>query len=150
VDASADDSGSAKEDAKDDGAKGKSDSPDEKAKPSKAAEAKSDKEKDDAKSSSSEEEGATKAKPKSKYPPFADVIKDAQKIEGMITLYRKDDTLLAELGPEDLNHDLIVLISIARGIGQSPILGGFSWNTGDDWIWQFRKAGEQIHLVRRN
>ena len=37
-----------------------------------------------------------------------------------------------------------------RGIGQTPILGGFSWNYGDDAVWQFRKAGERIHLVRRN
>jgi len=78
--------------------------------------------------------GTAKAKPKPKYPPFAEVIKEATKIDGLITLYRKDDTLLAELGPEDLNHDMIVLISIARGIGQTPILGGYSWQFGDDWV----------------
>ena len=43
-----------------------------------------------------------------------------------------------------------MLITIARGIGQSPIVGGFSWGFGDDAVWQFRKAGENIHLVRRN
>jgi hypothetical protein len=136
--------------AKDEPEKPKADSADEKAKPTKSAEAKPDKEKaEDSKAAASEEEPA-KAKPKPKYPPFAEVTKDATKIEGMITLYRKDDTLLAELASDDLNHDFIVLISIARGIGQTPILGGFSWNAGDDWVWQFRKAGEQIHLVRRN
>ena len=43
-----------------------------------------------------------------------------------------------------------MLITIARGIGQTPILGGFSWGFGDDAVWQFRKAGENIQLVRRN
>jgi hypothetical protein len=147
TDATSDDAAAAKDDPE----KPKTDAADDKAKPAKSsAEAKPEKEKaEESKATASEEEGA-KPKAKPKYPPFAEVTKEATKIEGMITLYRKDDTLLAELGPEDLNHDFIVLISIARGIGQSPILGGFSWNFGDDWVWQFRKAGEQIHLVRRN
>ncbi|MGE3239806.1 MAG: zinc-dependent metalloprotease [Pirellulales bacterium] len=93
---------------------------------------------------------AAPEKPKSKYPPYEDVLKDAQKIPGLITLYRKDDRLLAELDARNLNRDLIVLITIARGIGQSPIVGGFSWQFGDDAVWQFRRAGERIHLVRRN
>jgi Met-zincin/Domain of unknown function (DUF5117)/Domain of unknown function (DUF5118) len=89
-------------------------------------------------------------KPKSKYPPYEQVLKDTQKIPGLFTLYRKDDHLLAELEPKNLNRDLIVLITIARGIGQTPIVGGFSWQFGDDAVWQFRRAGERIHLVRRN
>ena len=93
---------------------------------------------------------ATAEKPRPKYPPYAEVLKDAQKIEGLITLYRKDDRLLAELEARNLNRDLIVLITIARGIGQTPIVGGFSWQFGDDAVWQFRRAGERIHLVRRN
>ncbi len=93
---------------------------------------------------------ATPAKPKSKYPPYEQVLKDTQKITGLLTLYRKDDRLLAELDAKNLNRDLIVLITIARGIGQTPIVGGFSWQFGDDAVWQFRRAGERIHLVRRN
>jgi hypothetical protein len=71
-------------------------------------------------------------------------------MEGLVTLHRKDDTLYAEIGPRQLDRDYIVLITIARGIGQTPILGGFSWGFGDDAVWQFRKAGENIQLVRRN
>ena len=93
---------------------------------------------------------AAAARPKPKYPPFEEVTKDAQQYPGLITLWRKDDQLLAELGPQQLNRDYIVLITIARGIGQTPILGGFSWGFGDDAVWQFRKAGESIQLVRRN
>jgi hypothetical protein len=93
---------------------------------------------------------AAAAKPKSKYRPYDEVLKDAEKISGLITLYRKDDHLLAELDAKNLNRDLIVLITIARGIGQTPIVGGFSWQFGDDAVWQFRRAGERIHLVRKN
>jgi hypothetical protein len=89
-------------------------------------------------------------KPKPKYPPYEEVLKDAKTVEGLIKLHRKDDQLFAEISPNQLDRDFIVLISIARGIGQTPILGGFSWGFGDDWVWQFRRAGERIHLVRRN
>ncbi len=93
---------------------------------------------------------ATATKPKPKYPPYEEVLKDATKSEGLITLHRKDDQLFAELGPRQLDRDYIVLITIARGIGQTPIVGGWSWGFGDDAVWQFRIAGENIQLVRRN
>jgi len=133
-------------------AKGEAPASEEKAKP--AAEAKSQpaataKAGDDS-AKPAAAAAAAPAKPKSKYPPYEDVLKDAQKISALITLYRKDDRLLAELDARNLNRDLIVLITIARGIGQSPIVGGFSWNFGDDAVWQFRRAGERIHLVRKN
>ncbi len=89
-------------------------------------------------------------KPKSKYPPFAELLKDSKTLEGLITFHRKDDQLYAEIGPRQLDRDFIVLMTIARGIGQTPILGGYSWGFGDDAVWQFRKAGESIQLVRRN
>ena len=66
----------------------------------------------------------------------------------MIKLHRKDEKLYAELSSGHLNKDYIVLITIAKGIGRAPLLGGFSW--GDDGVWQFRKVGERIHVVRRN
>jgi hypothetical protein len=90
------------------------------------------------------------ASPKPKYPPFEEVTKDAEEKSGLIKLWLKDETLLAEIGSGQLNRDYIVLITIARGIGQTPIVGGFSWGFGDDAVWQFRKAGENIQLVRRN
>ena len=89
-------------------------------------------------------------KPKPKHRPYATVVKDAAKIAGMLTLYRKDDKLYAELVDHQFNRDYIVLITIARGIGQRPLYGGRSWGVGDDWVWQFRKAGEKVHLIRRN
>lgn len=88
--------------------------------------------------------------PKPKYPPFAQVIGEAQTIPGLITLHRKDSRLLAEVSPNDLNKDFMVAIAIARGIGQRPLLGGMTVHFGDTWLWQFRKAEDRIHIVRRN
>ncbi len=85
-----------------------------------------------------------------KFPPYADVVKDFESIEGLVPLKRKGNRLLAELNSGHLNRDFIVLISIAKGIGRGMVLGGMSWGFGDDWIWQFRKIDDRIHLVRRN
>jgi hypothetical protein len=94
---------------------------------------------------------AASSQPKSKYPAYDEFFKDAEPArEGLIKLRQKDDQWFAELGPGQLNRDYIVLITIARGIGQTPIVGGWSWGFGDDAVWQFRKAGANIQLVRRN
>ena len=41
-------------------------------------------------------------------------------------------------------------IAIARGMGETPLVGGMTWGFGDDWIWQFRKTDKKIQVVRRN
>lgn len=96
-------------------------------------------------SSSSSDSGSD-----SKYPPFSKVTKDAKTYSGLFKLHEKDNHLYAEIPSSQMDKDFIVLISIAKGIGQSPLLGGMSWGFGDDWVWQFRKVGENVHVVRRN
>ncbi len=77
----------------------------------------------------SSSDSASEKKPeekKLKYPPMDKVTKDLKPISGgMIKLYQGDEKLLAELKPGDLDQDFIVLISIAKGIGQTPMLGGY-------------------------
>ena len=90
------------------------------------------------------------ADPAPKFPPYAQVIGEAQTIPGLITLHRKDMRLLAEISQADLNKDFIVAIAIARGIGQTPLLGGMTVHFDDTWVWQFRKAEDRIQIVRRN
>ena len=41
--------------------------------------------------------GAAKKKPKPEYRPFADVLGDAEAVDGLIKLYRKDGQLYGEL-----------------------------------------------------
>lgn len=107
-------------------------------------------EEDEGKKAPTSTSTASSSAPASKYPPHATVLKDFTPIDGLIKLYRKENRLLAELDSAAMNRDLIVLISIARGIGEGQLLGGMSWGFGDDWLWQFRKVDDNIHVVRRN
>ncbi|MHC4180299.1 MAG: DUF5117 domain-containing protein, partial [Planctomycetota bacterium] len=93
---------------------------------------------------------ATTKTAKPEYPAFSELLKDAKPIEGLIRLHRKDAKLYGEIPGSHLDKDFIVIISIARGIGERPLLGGMTWGVGDDWIWQFRKTGKRIQIVRRN
>ncbi|MBX7168516.1 MAG: zinc-dependent metalloprotease [Pirellulales bacterium] len=84
------------------------------------------------------------------FPPFNEVIKEPKTTEGLIKIHQEKGRLFAELAPGDLNRDFIVLIAIAKGIGEGPLLGGMTWGFGDDWVWQFRKVDDNIQVVRRN
>ncbi len=81
---------------------------------------------------------------------YTALIKDAKVQTGLLKVFQKEGSLYAELTPANLNKDYIVLTSIARGIGQGSLLGGMTWGFGDDWLWQFRKVDDHIHVVRRN
>ena len=93
---------------------------------------------------------AFRVQAQSKKPDYSEVLKDAKTIEGLIKLHQKDGKLYGEITSSQLNKDFIVLISIAKGIGQGQLLGGMSWGFGDDWVWQFRKVDDNVHIVRRN
>jgi hypothetical protein len=89
--------------------------------------------------------GSDEAKPK--HPSFAVLLKDFKHIPGLIPLYQKEGDVMAEISPNHLNKDFIVVISIARGIGEGTLLGGMTW--GED-LWQIRKVDDQIQIVERN
>ncbi|MFM7035938.1 MAG: zinc-dependent metalloprotease, partial [Planctomycetia bacterium] len=91
---------------------------------------------------------AADAKPGQK--PFAVLMKDATKLPGLIPLYRTEGKVYAELSDSLLGKEFFVLISIARGNGGRFLLGGMSWGDGDDWVWQFRKVDDSIHVIRKN
>ena len=83
-------------------------------------------------------------------PDFHVLLKGARIIDGLLPMYKKNSKLYAEISSANMDKDFIVIISIARGIGEKPLLGGMSWGFGDDWIWQFRKRDDRIQIVRRN
>ncbi len=87
---------------------------------------------------------------KSSTPAHAVLLKDAKVHSGLLTVYQKGSKLYGEFGGSDYNNEYIVLISIAKGIGQTPLLGGFSWGNGDDWVWKFRKIDDRVHVIRKN
>ncbi|MDR2344500.1 MAG: zinc-dependent metalloprotease [Planctomycetaceae bacterium] len=82
--------------------------------------------------------------------PIKEVLPDAEKIDGLITLYRKKEQLFAEIKSSNLNTDYLIAIAVAKGSGSS-VIGGFTLGgAGEDKLWQFRKVGDRIHVVRRN
>ncbi len=83
-------------------------------------------------------------------PDHAEVLKDATEHKGLLPLYRKDGKLWVELSSSHYGKEYLILISIARGIGQGRLLGGMSWGFGDDWVWRFRKVDDRVHVIRRN
>lgn len=91
-----------------------------------------------------------KKKDDDKKKPFKEVVPDATSIPGLIPMYRKKENLYAEIGSGQLNTDYIIVISIAKGIGSGGLYTGQSWDFGDDMLWQFRKVGDRIQIVRRN
>ncbi len=95
---------------------------------------------------------AAAATPRPKHPPYSDVLKEFKAVDGLIKLHHKENQVYAELSSSQLNRDFIVLISIAKGIGERDLmlLAGMTWGFGDDWLWQFRKVDDNIQIVRRN
>lgn len=83
-------------------------------------------------------------------PSLVTVLKGAEHIDGFLPLYRKGPQVYALLKPEQLNSDLIVLISIARGIAARPLFAGATWDFGNDWVCQFRRVNGKVQFVRRN
>ena len=101
-----------------------------------------------------EEKAADKEKTAKEDPdkpkPFDKVVPDAVKIPGLITLYQKKNNLYAEITSAHLEKDYIIVMSIAKGIGNTNLYAGQSLDPGEDMIWQFRKVDDRIQIVRRN
>ncbi|MEM7313054.1 MAG: zinc-dependent metalloprotease, partial [Planctomycetota bacterium] len=83
-------------------------------------------------------------------PKHAKLLKDAKSVPGLIPFYQKGNKLYAELNSSHYNSEFIVVIAIARGIGQDPLYGGMTWSMGDDWVWKFRKVDDRVHVIRKN
>ncbi len=78
------------------------------------------------------------------------LLKDFKKVDGMIPFYYKGSKLYAEFKSSHYGQEYIILMSIAKGIGQGDLLGGFSWGLGDDAVWKFRKVDQRVHVIRKN
>lgn len=98
--------------------------------------------------------GAAPANPPGSPQPFATVIKDAKKTEGLLTVWQKDDKVWLELRPEDFDKPFFLSPKISRGIGEMRLFGGSmasSWGRyGRPQIVQFRRVHNQVRLVAVN
>jgi hypothetical protein len=86
--------------------------------------------------------------------PFANVIKDAKKIDGALTLWQKDDKVWIELMPEDFGRVMLFAPKIARGIGEAGLFGGTMigpWGRyGRQQLVEFKRVHNLVQLLARN
>ena len=104
---------------------------------------------DSATAESATKPGASPA-PKPKPPEHVALLKDSEKKSGLLTLWKKDGKLYTELTGKEYKNEYLVLISIAQGIGRGYLVGGMTWNLGDEWIWKFRKVDRRVLVIRKN
>jgi hypothetical protein len=81
-------------------------------------------------------------------PPFATVIKDARKIDGLFTAWQKDERLWLELRPEDFNRPFFLSPKLSTGIGEGRLFGGLM--LGSPRLVQFRRQHNVVQLLAIN
>jgi hypothetical protein len=85
--------------------------------------------------------------PPSSAQPFATVIKDAKKIDGLFTLYQREEKAWIELRPGDFGKPFFLSPKLATGIGEARLFGG-SMDTPQ--VIEFRRIHNQVQLIARN
>ncbi len=91
--------------------------------------------------------GGAAARPDPTAPrPFAEIIKDAQRSEGFVPVWRKDDKLWLEISKEQLGRPLLFSVNIAESVGER---GLYASQMGPRWMVEFRRTGNQMQMVAR-
>jgi len=81
--------------------------------------------------------------------PFDTVVKDADKIDGLFTFWRRadDNKVWLELKPEQLDQTYLFTSSIARSTGERGFYGSMMGRT---FPFRFHKVGKTVQLVVQN
>jgi len=79
--------------------------------------------------------------------PFAEVIKDAKRIDGLFTLWQKDDKVWMELKPADLDRPFFLSPKIKTGMGEGRFYGGLM---GQEVVIEFRRINNQLQMLAKN
>ena len=79
--------------------------------------------------------------------PFAVLIRDATKIDGPITAWRKDDKVWLELAPEQLGKPFLFAPRMASGIGEDFLYGGLLRQSG---LVEFKRVHNTMQMLLRN
>jgi len=87
--------------------------------------------------------------------PFATVVKDASKVEGLFTLWQKDEKVWIELKPEDFDKPFFLSPKFASGIGEGGVFAGMmmrAWGSayGKPQVVEFRRVHKQVQMIAVN
>jgi hypothetical protein len=79
--------------------------------------------------------------------PFAEVIKEAAEQKGYFGLWKKDEKVWLEIGPDQFGKPFFFGGTQASGLGERFFLPGL---TGPEHVVELRKVGNLVQLVARN
>ncbi|MBE9164889.1 MULTISPECIES: zinc-dependent metalloprotease [Microcoleaceae] len=81
--------------------------------------------------------------------PFDQVVKDAQKLEGLFTLYRNQATnkVYLEITPQQLDKKFLCFVTLASGLGEGGIFSGLPIG---DFLFQLRRVQNNVQFVIPN
>jgi hypothetical protein len=87
-------------------------------------------------------------------PPFDMVVRGAERIEGLVTVWQRDDRVWVELMPQDFGRTMFFSPKLARGIGEGWLFGGKLIGrrgpAGQAQIVTWRRQFNQVQLVALN
>jgi hypothetical protein len=89
-------------------------------------------------------------KPQPEFEELDKFVADAEEFDGGYKLYRKKDRLYLRIEPRQLEKPFLFLVSIAQGIGVTPLLGGYTLGGDDDPLLYFKRVDNRILLIRKN
>jgi hypothetical protein len=94
-------------------------------------------------------ENIVKENRKDDFRQFREIIKGADKLEGLFTLYRskESDEIYWEIKPEQLNKNYLGVVTLESGIGESGLYSGLPLQ---DFLFYFQRVNNNLHFVVRN
>jgi Domain of unknown function (DUF5117) len=78
---------------------------------------------------------------------FDEVVKGAERHEGLFTLYKMKRELFAEIRPDQLDTEFLFLVTRGSGLGERWIYFG---DPGKEGLVVFRHVDDQVQLIQRN
>jgi hypothetical protein len=86
--------------------------------------------------------------------PFAEIVKDAKRTDGLFPIWQKDDRTWVEIPADMLDKPFFLAINLSRGIGQNLMFAGMmgdrGWGIGGEYVAEFRRVGNNVQLIARN
>ncbi len=85
--------------------------------------------------------------------PFAEVSRDAKRKDGFLPLWTKDERVLIEISPEQLNKPMFFTVNVMNGIGEPQLMGGLmggSWGVGRSQVVELRRVGNTLQVIAQN
>ncbi|MGE0353789.1 MAG: zinc-dependent metalloprotease [Gemmatimonadales bacterium] len=79
--------------------------------------------------------------------PFAELTRDARKVDGMFTAWIKRDNVYLALKPEQFDRDYLLVTQLAQGLGDLGLDGGTSLRSD---LVRFHRRGDKVELVLPN